>query len=72
MSLHTVRFLIALALSIGLTLTAVSQPASPSQDDTCIAVSEPVAGEHSAPAHVLAVNSRPSLSWRSLLPGSFR
>lgn len=74
MSLHTIRFTIALALSVGLFLAAASQPASPSQDTGCATISTSGTGEpHAPPAHsVTASNGRPSLAWRNLLPGSFR
>lgn len=75
MNLHTIRFIIALALSVGLTLVAVGQ-GSPSCASLATAPSHKttVVREYAPPLATAATvgGTRPSQTWRSLLPGSMR
>ena len=74
MNLHTTRFLIALALSLGLTLVAVGQGSRSSGQVAAAPVHKALdSSRYSAPLATTTVDSpRSSQTWRSLLPGSMR
>ena len=75
MNLHTTRFLIALALSLGLTLVAIGQGSRSCGHVVATPVHKAVnSNAYAAPlATATTVDSpRPSQTWRSLLPGSMR
>ena len=73
MNLHTTRFLIALALSLGLTLVTIGQGSRSCGHVVATPVHKAVKSSgYTAPLATTVDSPRSSQTWRSLLPGSMR